>query len=57
MVRAIAGTLIEVGLGKRTPESVTALLESRDRAAAGPTAPPHGLCLMKVEYDLQGVAE
>ena len=57
MVRAIAGTLIEVGLGKRAPESVTALLESRDRAAAGPTAPPHGLCLMKVEYDLQGVAE
>jgi len=50
MVRAIAGTLIEVGLGRRTPESVAGLLRSLDRSAAGPTAPPQGLCLMDVEY-------
>lgn len=50
MVRAIAGTLIEVGLGKIPSEAVAELLESRDRSAAGPTAPPQGLCLMEVEY-------
>ena len=50
MVRAIAGTLIEVGLGKRAAESVAQLVRSRDRAQAGPTAPAHGLCLMTVEY-------
>jgi len=50
MVRAIAGTLIEVGLGKRTPESIADLIASRDRSAAGPTAPPQGLCLVRVAY-------
>jgi tRNA pseudouridine38-40 synthase len=51
MVRAIVGTLIEVGLGKRTPDSLTAVLKSRNRSAAGQTAPPHGLCLMRVDYE------
>jgi len=51
MVRAIAGTLIAVGMGKRTPESVADLIASRDRSAAGPTAPPQGLCLVSVAYD------
>lgn len=50
MVRAIAGTLIEVGLGKRTPENIADLIASRDRSAAGPTAPPQGLCLLRVGY-------
>jgi tRNA pseudouridine38-40 synthase len=50
MVRAIAGTLVEVGLGRRRVESVAAALASRDRAQAGPTAPAHGLFLVKVEY-------
>ncbi len=50
MVRAIAGTLIEVGLGARAPESIPALIDSRDRGQAGPTAPPQGLCLMQVDY-------
>jgi tRNA pseudouridine38-40 synthase len=50
MVRAIAGTLIEVGLGRREPDSVAGLIASRDRSLAGPTAPPAGLCLMRVEY-------
>ena len=51
MVRAIVGTVIEVGLGKRTPDSLTEVLLARDRSAAGQTAPAHGLCLMRVDYD------
>ena len=50
MVRNIMGTLVEVGHGERTPESVAELLEARDRTLAGPTAPAHGLCLMEVKY-------
>ena len=51
MVRAMVGTVIEVGLGKRTPRSLTEILKSKDRRAAGVTAPPHGLCLTRVDYD------
>jgi tRNA pseudouridine38-40 synthase len=50
MVRAIVGTVTEVGLGKRTPDSLTQVLLARNRSAAGPTAPPHGLCLTRVDY-------
>jgi tRNA pseudouridine38-40 synthase len=50
MVRAIAGTLIEVGYRRRTPEDFVRLLEGRSRGDAGPTAPPHGLTLLHVEY-------
>jgi tRNA pseudouridine38-40 synthase len=50
MVRNLAGTLIEVGLGRREPESMGALLAGRSRAAAGPTAPAAGLTLEHVEY-------
>lgn len=50
MVRILAGTLLEVGKGKRKPEEMTELLEARDRGKAGPTAPPGGLCLIKVDY-------
>ena len=49
MVRNLAGTLIEVGLGRRSPESMAALLASRDRRRAGPTAPAHGLVLVSVD--------
>jgi tRNA pseudouridine38-40 synthase len=50
MVRAIVGTLVEVGHGLRTPESFHQLLERRDRSEAGDTAPAHGLYLVEVKY-------
>ncbi len=51
MVRIIVGTLVEVGLGKRTVASVGAALESKDREQAGYTISPRGLALVGVEYD------
>ncbi len=50
MARIITGTLLEVGLGKYPPSEVAGILASGDRTRAGPTAPPQGLCLMKVYY-------
>ncbi len=50
MVRAIVGTLVEVGRGKIPPERITAMLQARDRRMAGPSAPAHGLCLLRVVY-------
>ena len=47
MVRIIAGTLMEVGRGAMEPIQVKAILEARDRRAAGPTAPPEGLTLVR----------
>jgi len=51
MVRAIVGTLAEVGAGARPAESLRDVLAARDRAAAGDTAPACGLTLMSVRYD------
>jgi tRNA pseudouridine38-40 synthase len=50
MVRNIVGTLVEVGLGQRAPESLADILAGRDRTRAGATAPPHGLTLVAVRY-------
>lgn len=50
MVRIIAGTLIEVGLGRKQPGEIKEMLEQKDRQIAGPTAPAKGLALMKIEY-------
>lgn len=50
MVRIMTGTLLEVGMGRRTPESMVELLEAKNRKLAGFTAPPQGLCLVEVDY-------
>jgi tRNA pseudouridine38-40 synthase len=50
MVRSIVGTLVEVGQGRRTPDSVAQTLLARDRAAAGAVAPPTGLVLWNVDF-------
>lgn len=50
MVRIIAGTLTQVGRGQRTVEALPGILTSCDRAMAGPTLPPEGLCLMWIKY-------
>jgi tRNA pseudouridine38-40 synthase len=50
MVRALVGTLVEVGTGRRSPKSFASLLDGGARAAAGPTAPAHGLVLERVFY-------
>ena len=50
MVRNIVGTLVEVGIGRMKSEKITEILEAKDRRAAGPIAPPEGLCLMWIKY-------
>lgn len=50
MVRILVGTLLEVGRGYWDVDYVQTILDAKDRKVAGPTAPPEGLCLMKVDY-------
>lgn len=51
MVRIIAGTLMEIGRGAYPPEKIRLILEGKDRSLAGPTAPAHGLTLIKIDYE------
>lgn len=50
MVRTIAGTLVDVGRGRRPADDIPRILASRDRSQASATAPPQGLTLLEVEY-------
>ena len=50
MARSIVGTLVQVGLGDRSVCEFASALNATDRALAGPTAPPQGLCLIQVRY-------
>jgi tRNA pseudouridine38-40 synthase len=50
MVRAMVGTLVEVGQGKRPPQAMKDILAAKDRRAAGVTAPAQGLYLVRVDY-------
>ena len=50
MVRKLVGTLLDVGRGRLTPGDIPALFDLCDRSRSGPTAPPHGLFLVSVEY-------
>jgi len=50
MVRAIVGTLIDVGRGKINPQDVTTILHNRDRNAAGSSVAAQGLFLCQIEY-------
>ncbi len=50
MVRILVGTMLEVGRGYWEADYVQTILDAKDRKLAGPTAPPEGLCLMKVDY-------
>jgi tRNA pseudouridine38-40 synthase len=50
MVRSLVGTLLQVGFGELSPEEFLQRLSACNRSLAGPTAPPHGLCLMAVNY-------
>ena len=51
MVRAIVGTLVEIGRGARPVTFMQEVIQSRNRAVGGPTAPPEGLFLVSVAYD------
>jgi tRNA pseudouridine38-40 synthase len=51
MVRIITGTLVDVGLGKKSPADIPDIINGRDRRLAGHTAPPQGLYLAEVYYE------
>lgn len=52
MVRAMMGTLLEIGEGKREPSDIPVLIASRDRRLSGRTAAPEGLCLVSIKYPM-----
>lgn len=51
MVRIIAGTLVDVGRGKLSPDDIGRIIDAKDRREAGPTLPPNGLCLEWIKYE------
>ena len=51
MMRILVGTLLEVGMGQRTPEEMITILEGKSRSLSGRMMPAKGLCLMSVEYE------
>ena len=55
MVRIIAGTLLEVGTGRIEPKETATIIAAKNRALAGPTAPPQGLYLKEVYYDIEAL--
>jgi tRNA pseudouridine38-40 synthase len=57
MVRAVVGTLLEVGEGKRTSNDIKRILESKDRGQAGQNVPPHGLYFVEARYEPWGKEE
>lgn len=57
MVRILVGTVLEVGMGQRSPDTIPALFHSRRREDAGETAPARGLCLMEVGYEHSDLRE
>ena len=57
MVRAVVGTLLEVGTGRLTPDEVLEVLDSKDRARAGKNVPPHGLYFVEAGYEAWGLED
>jgi tRNA pseudouridine38-40 synthase len=53
MVRAIVGTMVEIGAGKLKPEDLRSVIENKNRNSAGTSAPAHGLYLVDVGYDFE----
>lgn len=51
MVRKMVGTLLDVGRGKLKPDDIDKLFAMKDRSKSGPTVPPQGLCMMRVDHD------
>jgi tRNA pseudouridine38-40 synthase len=49
MIRIMVGTMVEIGMGRYPAESISEMLAAKDREAAGPTAPPHGLYLQWIK--------
>ena len=56
MVRSVVGTLVAVGRGRRRAGDIGGLIRARDRSRASEPAPPHGLCLWRVSYDVGGAS-
>lgn len=56
MVRAIVGTMVEIGSGKLKPEDLKKIIEAKNRSIAGTSAPAHGLFLVDVGYEFEGLS-